>query len=409
MASPPRLSPARDMSEHIGRSRVAPHPPEALNTRHVHRARRAGRAGRFAAATALAAPARVLSLLSGGADSVCLLHALGRCSAQAVSRRSTCITACGPPPTRMRGSARSCARRSACGCTWNASRSGPDGNLEARARDARYAAAETVRGASASIWLRPATPPPTRSRRFSTGWRSPGRRALLGMEPLRDRIVRPLLDVGAEDTRGYCGLRRAGPGARTSPIWIARLPATACATTSSRPFVRSIPPPSATCSPPRRSCAPSGSVLERSVDEAARACGAGGQPARGGALTPRRGAAARPAPAAAPARRARVGWRRAPRWAARAWREIERLARRGGSGRSSWAAGVRVVVEYGVARFVSATSGARAGRGRARSPVPGSCRFGAWEIRCGAGRRARAARPAPSTSRCSTRGGWSPR
>src|SRR3712207_1452654 len=36
---------------------------------------------------------------------------------------------------------------------------------------------------------------------------SPGRRALLGMEPRRGRLVRPLLEVTREDTRAYCRAR----------------------------------------------------------------------------------------------------------------------------------------------------------------------------------------------------------
>src|SRR3712207_7977938 len=36
---------------------------------------------------------------------------------------------------------------------------------------------------------------------------SPGRRALLGMQPRRGRLVRPLLDATREDTRAYCRAR----------------------------------------------------------------------------------------------------------------------------------------------------------------------------------------------------------
>ena len=62
---------------------------------------------------------------------------------------------------------------------------------------------------------RATTPRPTRSatrrRRCSTGLPPrPGRRALLGMAPRRGRLVRPLLEVSRRDTREYC--ERTWPG-----------------------------------------------------------------------------------------------------------------------------------------------------------------------------------------------------
>jgi tRNA(Ile)-lysidine synthase len=59
--------------------------------------------------------------------------------------------------------------------------------------------------------------------------------------------------------------------------------------------------------------------------------------------------------------------------------EIERLARRGGSGAVDLGGGVRAVVEYGVARFVADLGPEPAEA--ATLAVRGSCRFGAWEIR----------------------------
>ena len=61
-------------------------------------------------------------------------------------------------------------------------------------------------------------------------------------------------------------------------------------------------------------------------------------------------------------------------------REIERLAARGGSGVAELGGGVRAVAEYGVVRFLRDPEAAAPAA--AALPVPGSCRFGAWEVRC---------------------------
>jgi cystathionine beta-lyase len=56
---------------------------------------------------------------------------------------------------------------------------------------------------------------------------SPGRRALLGMEPRRGRLVRPLLEVTRDETRAYCrarGLdwRELGLGDDPSAVFLER-------------------------------------------------------------------------------------------------------------------------------------------------------------------------------------------
>lgn len=75
------------------------------------------------------------------------------------------------------------------------------GNLQAQARDIRYAHAE--RGATGSY-----ATAHTRSDQAETVlYRlavSPGRRALLGMAPRRGRLVRPLLGVSRSDTESHC-------------------------------------------------------------------------------------------------------------------------------------------------------------------------------------------------------------
>lgn len=81
------------------------------------------------------------------------------------------------------------------------------GNLHAWARDVRYtAAAEAARGADAAI----ATGHTRTDQAETVLYRlaaSPGRRALLGMAPRRDRLVRPLLTVGRQQTAEHCRAR----------------------------------------------------------------------------------------------------------------------------------------------------------------------------------------------------------
>ena len=329
------------------------------------------------ACEALGPPVRVLSLLSGGADSACLLHAL---SAELGTGRVAAL--------HVHHGLRAAADEDELFCSAFCESLGvrlhvervavqPGGNLEARARDARYAVAEAVRvregldliatGHTASDQVE------TILYRLAA---SPGRRALLGMEPLRDRIVRPLLDVGREDVRDYC--RAVGLTWREDESNADRSLARNRLRHEVIPSLREIHPAVernvlATAAELRAEQ----EVLERVVDEAAARCGAGGHPptvefarlAREPAPVRRlllRRLAERAAGGALALGSERVG-------------EIERLARRGGSGVAELGAGVRAVVEYGVVRFL--TDPAPGPAEAATLAVPGSCRFGVWEIR----------------------------
>ncbi|MCW3064803.1 MAG: tRNA(Ile)-lysidine synthetase, partial [Solirubrobacterales bacterium] len=81
------------------------------------------------------------------------------------------------------------------------------GNLQAWARDARYAAAarraETT-GALVAAGHTATDQVETILYRLAS---SPGRRALLGMRPREGRLVRPLLGFTREDTAAYCARR----------------------------------------------------------------------------------------------------------------------------------------------------------------------------------------------------------
>lgn len=141
----------------------------------------------------------LLVMLSGGADSICLLHVSRALGAEvtalhvnyglredAAADEEHCRALCAGLDVDL--AVEHVALPSA-------------GNLHARARDARYrlaerhaigdyAAAHTASDQAETVLYRLAV--------------SPGRRPLLGMAPRRGRLVRPLLDVTREDTEAYC-------------------------------------------------------------------------------------------------------------------------------------------------------------------------------------------------------------
>src|SRR3954451_7780518 len=80
------------------------------------------------------------------------------------------------------------------------------GNLQAEARDRRYALAErhAPPGTDYATGHTASDQAETVLYRLAV---SPGRRALLGMEPRRGRLVRPLLEATREDTRAHCRSR----------------------------------------------------------------------------------------------------------------------------------------------------------------------------------------------------------
>ena len=81
---------------------------------------------------------------------------------------------------------------------------GDAGNLQAEARDRRYALAERHAVGDYAAAHTASDQAETVLYRLAA---SPGRRALLGMEPRRGRLVRPLLEATREDTREWCRSR----------------------------------------------------------------------------------------------------------------------------------------------------------------------------------------------------------
>jgi tRNA(Ile)-lysidine synthase len=169
---------------------------------------------RVAATGLLAAGRPVVVLLSGGRDSVCLLdvavelrgadavralHVNYGLRAEADGDAAHCAAVCAAlgVPLEVERAAR------------------PDdapGNLQAWARDVRYATAARV-AATAGPDARIAAAHTATDQAETILYRlasSPSRRALLGMTPRDGRLVRPLLGVTREETASHCLTRGLG-------------------------------------------------------------------------------------------------------------------------------------------------------------------------------------------------------
>jgi tRNA(Ile)-lysidine synthase len=139
-------------------------------------------------------------LLSGGRDSVCLLHRLrgedvsalhvnyGLRGAESDGDEALCRSLC-----------------ASLGVALEVVRAGePVGNVQAWARELRYAEAlrrAQERDALVAVGHTATDQVETVLFRLAS---SPGRRALLGMAPRSGRIIRPLLDMTREETAAYC-------------------------------------------------------------------------------------------------------------------------------------------------------------------------------------------------------------
>jgi tRNA(Ile)-lysidine synthase TilS/MesJ len=98
-----------------------------------------------------------------------------------------------------------------------------EGNVQAEAREARYAAAERLRLARGLDWV--ATGHTRTDLAETVLYRlatSPGRRALLGLRERRGRVIRPLLSLDREEARRLvteAGLPFADDPTNTEPVF----------------------------------------------------------------------------------------------------------------------------------------------------------------------------------------------
>ncbi len=140
----------------------------------------------------------LLVLLSGGGDSVCLLDVAARIGAKV----SALHVNYGLRPTSD-GDEEFCRRlcdRLGVALTVERVELSQSGNLQAEAREARYALAETATTGDFAAAHTASDQAETVLYRLAV---SPGSRALRGMEARRGRLVRPLLEVTREEVREY--------------------------------------------------------------------------------------------------------------------------------------------------------------------------------------------------------------
>ncbi|MEA2340332.1 MAG: tRNA(Ile)-lysidine synthase, partial [Solirubrobacteraceae bacterium] len=155
----------------------------------------------------LAPGAPVTVLLSGGRDSVCLLGValeLG-CRVVAVHVNYGLRDAAGEDENHCRAL---CERLGvALEVEHTARPAGAPGNLQAWARDVRYAAGTQVIAARGGVLAAGHTATDQVETVLYRLAASPGRRALLGMPARSGRLVRPLLSVTRAETAAWCADR----------------------------------------------------------------------------------------------------------------------------------------------------------------------------------------------------------
>ena len=166
---------------------------------------------RVAATGLLQAGRPVVVLLSGGRDSVCLLDVAVEISGADVVR--ALHVNYGLRPEADGDEAHCAALCAMLGVPLEVERATrPDdapGNLQAWARDVRYATAArlaSAAGPEASVAAAHTATDQAETILYRLA-ASPGRRALLGMTPRSGRLVRPLLGITREETEAWCRAR----------------------------------------------------------------------------------------------------------------------------------------------------------------------------------------------------------
>jgi tRNA(Ile)-lysidine synthase len=157
----------------------------------------------------LAEPGPLLAMVSGGRDSVCMLDLAVRArGAEAVSALHVNYDLREEAGEDERHCAQLCER---FGVPLEVARPRhPEGagNLQAWAREARYAAAAQLAETHEATILTGHTADDQVETILYRLASSPSRRALLGMKPKDGRLARPLLGTSREETTAYCEERR---------------------------------------------------------------------------------------------------------------------------------------------------------------------------------------------------------
>jgi len=159
----------------------------------------------------IAPPAPLVAMLSGGRDSVCMLDLAVRArGAEAVTALHVNYGLREEADADERHCRELCGRLGVALEVERPRRSEGAGNLQAWAREARYAAAarlaeaREVEGATEAKIVTGHTADDQVETILYRLTSSPSRRALLGMRPADGRLVRPLLGTAREETTAYC-------------------------------------------------------------------------------------------------------------------------------------------------------------------------------------------------------------
>jgi tRNA(Ile)-lysidine synthase len=306
----------------------------------------------------------LLVLLSGGGDSVCLLDVAVRLDARVSALHVNYGLRQGADADEA-FVRELCARLGVPLFAERVALGGDAGNLQERARDARYALAERLAEGDYAAGHTASDQAETVLYRLAV---SPGSRALHGMAARRGRLVRPLLSVTRDEVRSY--LRARGLEWREDPSNADRRFARARVRHDLMDALRSIGPAAErTIAETARQLREEAQVLDDAVDEAMDVLGGG------------------PAVSASELGRLRPAVRRLAlrRLAEQAGGELgsgdaERILALGGRGSKSLdlGGGLRAVVEYGTLRFTRARD--EAVPDPVALAVPGRARFGDWEV-----------------------------
>ncbi|MEA2397177.1 MAG: tRNA(Ile)-lysidine synthase [Thermoleophilaceae bacterium] len=340
----------------------------------------------------------LLVMLSGGADSICLLDVALRLRADV----SALHVDYGLRPGSA-GDAELCRRVChAAGVPLAVERielasAGPDGtgNLQAEARERRYELAEAqARGGDYATAHTASDQAETVLYRLAV---SPGRRALLGMAPRRGSLVRPLLAVTREEVRDYCRARdldwRDDPSNDDVHFSRARVRHEVL------PALRQLNPAAErTIAETSATLRDEADTLDRAVDDAIARLG--------GAPLPLDALRELPPALARLALRASAE-DAAGRAVSLSRRDADRILALGSSGTAAveLPGGLVAVAEYGRLRFAPADD-APPSPEPARLEVPGRVRFGAWEVEARLGGSGQALLDAAAVGDALTVRGW---
>jgi tRNA(Ile)-lysidine synthase len=305
----------------------------------------------------------LLVLVSGGGDSVCLLDVAVRLGARVSALHVNYGLREGADADEAL--VRTLCERLGVPLAVERVELGEDGNLQERARDARYALAERLADGDYAAAHTASDQAETVLYRLAV---SPGSRALHGMAARRGRLVRPLLGVTRDEVRDY--LRDRGLEWRDDPSNADRRFARARVRHDLLDALASIGPAAErTIAETARQLREEAEVLDAAVSAALEELGGG--PAVSASVLGRQLPAVR-----------RLVLRRLAEQAGGELGagEAEQILALGGRGSKSLdlGGGLRAVVEYGTLRFTRARDAATPEP--ATLPVPGRARFGDWEV-----------------------------